>query len=182
MGACGSRSIPRRMHKRITDPREHNRPKEVSDQMSATFEQLLAQPCRILDVLPCRVPENCGGQYFAVERHWLAPDNRPRLRQRYADLLLALNCYHEIRVLRDPDGPAVINPAPEDLVRWITAERGAVYVLVPSEDALITLDGDDAYATCYCSSEALLSLIRRLASANGLFVWDPDAAGEGDRT
>ena len=49
-------------------------------------------------------------------------------------------------------------------------------------DALITLDGDDAYATCYCASEALLSLIRRLASANGLFVWDPDAAGEGDRT
>ncbi len=148
--------------------------------MSAEFERLLEQPCWILDVLPCRVPKDCGGQYFAVERHWLAPGNRPRLRERYADLLLALNCYYEIRVLRDPDGPSVTNPAPEDLVRWITGERGAVYILIPSEGALISLD-DDAYASCYCASGALLSLIRRLASANGLFVWDPDATVEGDR-
>ena len=46
---------------------------------------------------------------------------------------------------------------------------------IVSGDALITYAYDDAYMTVYHADETMVKLVQDLASANGLFVWKPEA-------
>ncbi len=135
--------------------------------------RLMEQPYWIIDILPRRVPRDSRGQYFAVERYFLAPSRLRPLRRKYADILLKLNCYEDLLVFPSPDGPGARNPAPEELERLAADPRGTLTVLVEGADALIVLNGDDTYATVYHAPEELIALLRQLARANGLFVWRP---------
>ena len=65
------------------------------------------------------------------------------------------------------------NPAPESLASRILGAQENLCILLPREDALITLDRDDTCMTVYNPSETLLNRLRLLASAEGLFLWQP---------
>ncbi len=139
----------------------------------STIESLLKQPYWIIDLLPCQVPAHSSGQYFAIEQYWLDSAHVSMLRQRYADLLLRLNCYYDLDIL-SLSGAEVYNPHPEKLVQLINEPNGQIDILVGHGNCLITLDNCDTYATIYNPDSVLLPLVHQLATSVGLFVWQPN--------
>lgn len=146
------------------------------------IEELLDKPYWIADILPEQVPANSAGQYFAIEEYYLQEPRVSALRRNIANIILKLNCYYDISVIEDPDDDlekeaekAGINPAPEEIAELFTGKYAAncVQILVMGENALIVSNRDETYLTIYNPSERMVDMIRRLASAEGMFVWRP---------
>lgn len=133
------------------------------------MEELLNKPYWVIDFLPRQVPAKGGGQFFAVEEYYL----RSPLRRGFAEILLKLNCYYDIEVCEPETEKWQKNPPPEALFSWIADNEKDLCVLLPAENALITANRDDLYMTVYGPSEELLQLLRSLAAASGLFLWQP---------
>ena len=138
-------------------------------------EQLLDRPYWVIDILPWQVPENADGQFFEIEQHYLQQPQHERLCRQFADVLLKLNCYHDLEVNCGILDEWVKNPTPSALVGWLTSclKNGHFCALLEGEQALITAGGGDTNMTLYNPSPTLLELVRQLASATGLFVWQP---------
>ena len=134
------------------------------------IERLLEAPYHIIDFLPRRVPENCGGRFFEVEKYYLEGDGAVGLRNKFADVLLRLNCYYGFEVYVNCGG-GISGPVPERIEDLAVQKSIPLSILIPSEDVLITLDRDDTHMTVYNASEELLDLLGQLASADGLFLW-----------
>ena len=132
----------------------------------AIIEELLEKPYQVIDILPVQVPDSPDGQYFAVEQFFLQDHERKAIYQKFARLLLKLNCYHDLVV----DGE--MDPPPDTLFSKIveTGPTGYHIILLPKENALIALNGGDLYMTIYNASETLTGLIEPLAASEGLFV------------
>ena len=128
------------------------------------IEALLESPYWVVDVLPKQVPQDAGGQYFAIEKYWMQEPRRSVLLQKRLNVLLKLNCYYDISVWG-----SAINPAPEALAAAVLRERQLLLL----GGALIVTDPEDTYMTVYNPDEALLALLRPLAASEGLFVWQP---------
>ena len=77
-------------------------------------EQLLETSCWVIDPLPCQVPADGEGQFFAAEQYWLAPPRMAELRAHFFQILLKLNCYYDF-VLADAEGRENRNPDPENI-------------------------------------------------------------------
>ena len=149
--------------------REEPEAKEAAG-LDEMIEALLNKPYSVIDILPERVPEDSAGQYFAVERYYLQPPMITDIRRRFADVLLKLNCYSNFRVFFPDSGRSAVNPPPEQLVSRIVAEQKDLCIILPEEDALITLNHDDTYMTVYNPPEPLLNRLGSLVSACGLFL------------
>ena len=137
------------------------------------IETLLNKPYWVVDFLPEQVPEGSAGQFFAVEDYWLREPALSGLRRHFADILLKLNCYYDFQVCAADSEEFVRNPTPDVLAARILGAQENLCILLPREDALITLDRDDTCMTVYNPSETLLNRLRLLASAEGLFLWQP---------
>ena len=133
------------------------------------MEELLNKPYWVIDFLPRQVPAKGSGQFFAVEEYYL----RSPLRRGFAEILLKLNCYYDFEVCEPETEKWQKNPPPEALFSWIADNEKDLCVLLPAENALITANRDDLYMTVYGPSEELLQLLRSLAAASGLFLWQP---------
>ena len=81
-------------------------------------ERLLLQPYWVIDFLPKQVPQDSRGQFFAVEQYYLTGKRHERLCRQLADVVLKLNCYHDLTVNHGGD-EWINNPAPEVLAAWI---------------------------------------------------------------
>ena len=142
------------------------------------IDELIEKPYWIVDILPEQVAKNSDGQYFAIEQYYLSEPQNSELRKKYAGLILKLNCYHDIYVLNDfaeDSECGELNPDPNKLVSYIVGEyaKNSVRFFVRNENTLIVSNIDDTYLTIYNPSERALALIRRLAAAEGLYVWRP---------
>ena len=154
----------------------------TNQELDNLVEELLDVPCWVIDVLPRRVPVDAGGQFASVERFYLGPSRADNMRGRIADVLLKLNCYYDFWAARDTLEGWARNPSPRELARWISlcvparaAAVGRIMVIVEeTEDsrALVTLNYDDMHVTVYHASDELLVLLRDLAAASGLFLWE----------
>lgn len=91
----------------------------------------------------------------------------------FADVLLKLNCYHDLTVNHGDD--RLKNPEPHTLVAWLTEALNSrrLYILIDDGTSLITASGGDIRLTLYNLSPALMELVRQLAIAAGLFIWQP---------
>lgn len=140
----------------------------------AAVERLLKLPYSVIDVLPRQVPADSGGQFFAVEAFFLQPEQLTELYRRFAQVLLKLNCYYDFAVGGEEEDWTE-NPPPLVLFDRVLgcAAGGYLLVLLPQEDALITLSGGDLCMTVYHSAPALLDTAKKLAQAEGLFAWQP---------
>ena len=150
-------------------------------------ERLFEAPCRVIDFLPRQVPAECGGKYFAVERYLRAHPQIDELYSRFAWLLVKLSCYYDLAAY-DPQADAwEDNPPPEEMVRRILAccETGPdryFHIYFPTEDTLLTLEGDDLYMTLYQAKGVMLETVARLTTAEGLFLREPEPGGEGTQS
>lgn len=136
-------------------------------------ERLLEKPYWVIDLLPIQVPQEGDGQFFAVEQYYLEEPQHGRMCRQFADVLLKLNCYHGLYVNHDDEW--IKNPEPTTLVAWLTdaLQHGHLCALIDGEDALVTASSGDIYMTLYNPSPDLLELVGKLASASGLFLWQP---------
>ncbi|MBE5808446.1 MAG: hypothetical protein E7317_08915 [Clostridiales bacterium] len=151
----------------------------MTEREERIVERLLLAQCWVIDFLPFKVPADAGRRFFAVEKHCREPHRMRRFRQALADVMLKLGCYESFHMLSEGEAQALSDPPPEVLEDRIAASEDAVMLLigesappdgVVSRQALFTYDPGDLYATVYGPSEALLALLKPLASSCGLFV------------
>ena len=130
--------------------------------MSRTIEELLYAPYWIIDILPKQVPEGSAGQYFAIEKY-LRETQLSDIKKKHVNLILKLNCYRDISLDEDKE----VNISPEQIADAIYKR----YVNIMVDDAMIVSEPEDTYLTIYNPDEDLLTLMRELASGEGMFVW-----------
>ena len=136
-------------------------------------ERLLGGEYFVVDFLPRRVPEDSGGNFFGIEKFFLDPPYSAELRRKFLNIILKLNCYYDVTAydcLREHETAA---PSPQQLSDLIMAADGLVYILIPSEDTLISVDTDDTHMTVFSSAGGIRQLMEQLAQSEGLFVWEP---------
>jgi hypothetical protein len=130
--------------------------------MSKTIEELLNAPYWIIDILPKQVPAGSAGQYFAIEQY-LRDKQLSDIKKKHVNLILKLNCYRDISLDEDKE----INISPEKIADAIHKR----YVNIMVKDAMIVSEPEDSYLTIYNPDEDLITLVRELASGEGMFVW-----------
>ena len=160
------------------------------------IDYYLSKPYWLIDILPCRVPEGSGEQYFQIEKYLLSPRCFASIGRKFTRMLLKLNCYEDIAIC-SPGGEWFLNPEPELLVKRLN-ERKPLFVWLQSSYGMISIDGDSHYMTLYLSADDCLQhtsrypslesaalvnhpadyderlqLLRALAASEGLFVWKP---------
>ena len=133
--------------------------------MNKQVEKLLQCPYVIVDILPSQVPKDSPGQYFLVEKYFLQENRIEEIKQKHINLILKLNCFKDISI---SDGNA-INPPPEH----IAEEMKKRYLYIMIDESMILSEPDDTHLTVFSPDPQLLKLITQLASAEGLFVWEP---------
>jgi len=131
------------------------------------IEQLLQTPYWIIDILPKQVQRNSRGQYFAVEKYFLI-SQLTSIKQKHVNLILKLNCYRDVEIEGEK------NPKPEKIAE-IIRER---YVYVIVGNSMILSEPDDTHMTFFNPDDELLSLVKELAAAEGLFMWEGSLTGE----
>ena len=124
------------------------------------IDELLETPYWIIDILPIRVPEGSPGQYFATEKYFLEK-RLADIKQRHINVILKLNCYMDVEIEGEK------NPAPGK-IEEIMRER---YVYIMMGDSMILSEPDDTYMTVFNPDHRLISMIRELSAAEGLFLW-----------
>ena len=145
----------------------------MEKEIDTIVEGLLEKPYWVVDFLPYQVPEDSRGQFFAVERYYLEEPRHGRLCHWFADVLLKLNCYHDLHVSHGDEW--VKNPDPATLVVWLTEslQHGHLCALIDNGESLITASSGDTNLTLYNPSPGLLELVGKLATASGLYFWQP---------
>ena len=126
---------------------------------------LLERPFWVIDILPKQVKPQSRGQFFAVEQHYLRDEG---LREKFAAILLKLNCYEDLNVCVNDEW--TMNPDPAKLAEGV---RVCGHIDILAGQALITVNDDDTYITIYNPDDELLELMNVLAEAEGLFLWQP---------
>lgn len=132
----------------------------------------------IVDILPRRVPADGDGQYFAVEDYLLERPQVDEVYQRFARLLVKLNCYYDFVVTDFEAEFRIVNPAPSALTSLVMgcvaqdAPRGAPVIALPSVGAEITVNGDFLYMAVRGGTDEMLKTVGLLAGAEGLFMWE----------
>ena len=133
------------------------------------IDELLEKPCWVIDLLPCRVPADTGGQFFRIEPRFLKDR---RLRCTFVSVLLKLNCYYDFLVFRGESDEYVANPKPKKLEKWVLRDKEGLSILIPEVEALISVPTDSTYIALHNPTRELLELVRQIATASGLFVWE----------
>lgn len=139
------------------------------------IDQMLESPYWIIDILPTRVPDNGKGKYFEVEQYYLKHTNVNQIFQKFANVLLKLNCYENVDLLTQNDG-WLFNPAPDTLADHVMKcpdNYHNLIILLKNWDAMITINGDDTYMTAYNLNANSRDMLRDFAVSEGLFLWNP---------
>ena len=146
----------------------------MENDFNEKVERLLDTPYWVIDFLPMQVPQDSRGQFFAVEQYYLQEPQRERLCRQFIDVVLKLNCYHDLLVSRD-GGDEWLYPDPRMLEKWLmeSLQNGHLCLLIDDGESLITASAGDTCLTLYNPSPALLQLVGQLATAAGLFLWQP---------
>ena len=136
--------------------------KKMNQDAEKQIERLLEKPFWVIDFLPEQVSAERSKQYFAVENFCCNGQYINQLYQRFAYLIIKLNCYFDING----------NPSPKEIAKSINNCVSNEYInfLFPDDDTLITLNSGDLYMTVYNPNEHFLEMVRSLATAEGLFV------------
>ena len=141
------------------------------------IDQLLEGEAWVVDFLPRRVPEADAERYFDCERFLLMHPQVDALFERFASVLLKLNCYYPFWVACGVDGEWEREPAPSTVMRWVKQCAGLpdgstspIGIVVGEGEGLAVVNGQDLYLSLFSPSPDVLALVEQLATAEGLFV------------
>lgn len=146
--------------------------KKVKNKMD--IEKIMKSPCRIIDILPKRVPDNRSVSYSMVEQYYLSEQRLTEIRMKQADIIVRLSSYYYIQ-FSDNHGESFSDAAVPDIIeRQILNCVGtaSLYIGIKSPECLITLDGCDTYMTVYSSDAEFTEILGQLAGSVGLFIWE----------
>lgn len=129
--------------------------------METKVEELLKKQYWIIDILPERVPADSPGQYFEIEDYFLEKERLDVIKQKHINVILKMNCYYEISI------EDKVNPAPEKIAE--AALKRSLNIMIG--ESMIVSNPDDTYLTVYNPDKEMLSLIGKIANAEGLFLW-----------
>ncbi len=134
------------------------------------IEELLNQPCYIVDFLPEQVPASSKGQFFSVENYLLNEFRQYRIADKFVNIILKLMCYYKISILWDnwieQPNPALV----ADIVNEIMENHsGTLNLLFPEEKALLIFEWDWIGMSIYNPNEDMQKIISALAASEGLF-------------
>ena len=134
---------------------------------------IMERPYWIIDILPKRVPDTSKGQYAKIEQYYLAEPHVTALREKFAEIILKLSCYYAIGLSTDCGDCWLAAPTPKIIEKNIMNCVGAnsLYISTSSPECLITIDGCDAYMTVYDPDDEQIDILKQLAGAVGLFMW-----------
>ena len=130
------------------------------------IDELLQKPYWIIDIFPEQVPADSPGQFFAVEKYFLAAEQLADIKRKHINLVIKLNCYRRISINEEKE----YNPPPER----IAEEMKSKYVYLMLDDSMILSEPDDTHMTVFNPDEETLDMIRMLAEGEGLYVWQPE--------
>ncbi len=150
----------------------------MDDQCSELIKSLIDLPYRIADILPIPVPNDAGGQYFAVDKYFRKPVQMKRIRLRQAEVLLKLNCYYDMAVSFDNCCSWQLNPDPKQFADSLCSLSGNTFMraLFPSKDVMIDINHCETFMTVTSSMERMTDFIRRIAFSEGFFLGEPQTA------
>ena len=131
------------------------------------------EPFLVIDFLPEQVPPESHGQFPDIEQFYLEPERYAEIRERFAHILLKLNCYSDFIVFYDSDETGIRNEDPQTLFRKIIENTRNINILILPENSLVSLHRDDLCMTVFNPETKLLNQIRALAGSYGLFVRKP---------
>lgn len=130
------------------------------------IDELLQKPYWIIDIFPEQVPADTPGQFFTVEKYFLAAEQLADIKRKHINLVIKLNCYRRISINEEKE----YNPSPER----IAEEMRSKYVYLMLDDSMILSEPDDTHMTVFNPDEETLDMIRILAAGEGLYVWQPE--------
>ena len=133
------------------------------------IEKLLETECWIIDVLPRRVSKARAKQYSDLEKVFLHSEE---LVKKHYNIILKLNCYYKLKIVAY-SGEDLGDADPEKLLKYIGHKP--VYLLLAN--SLLSLDPDDMHMTLYNPTNAILALMKKIASSEGMFVWSVNGDG-----
>ena len=154
------------------------------ERLTELAEKLFENDYWLLDLLPKQAPGDGTGRYFATERYFMEPLRLKELYERFARIVIKMNCYCGILVSRPAAGSWTRDPEPEQLEQWFqrcaSQRRGADHILVLTADggSMLTLSRGDLYMTLYSPSKELLGILGPLAASEGLFLRQPEKTHE----
>lgn len=140
------------------------------------IDEMLTKPYWVIDILPEQVPAENDGQYFKIAQYMLINPQKNEIYQKFARVIIKLNCYHLITV-GNPDRGWKRNPHPQTLARQLAecaAGQCPIFVFVPKFDAMLYLSGDEHYITCYNLNDELQRMLGIFTQSEGLFLWQPE--------
>ena len=130
------------------------------------IDELLQKPYWIIDIFPEQVPADSPGQFFAVEKYYLAAEQLADIKRKHINLVIKLNCYRRISINEEKE----YNPPPERIAEEMKSKN--VYLML--DDSMILSEPDDTHMTVFNPDEETLDMIRMLAEGEGLYVWQPE--------
>ena len=138
-------------------------------------ERLFETTPLVVDFLPRQVPREGGKNFFAVERYLMAHPQIDELYGRFARFLVKLSCYYDIEMYDPQSDTWYSDPGPEELVQRVEACSSPgtdryLQILLPGENAMLTLDSCDLYMALYHPRGELLETATKLAGAEGVFL------------
>ena len=127
------------------------------------IENLLETASWVIDVLPRRVSKARAKQYSGLEKVLLHSDE---LVKKHYNIILKLNCYYELKLM-DCDGKELGDLNSENLLEYV----GHKPVYLHFANSLIAMDPDDMHMVLYNPSNAVLSMVKKIAASEGMFLW-----------
>ena len=104
----------------------------------------------------------------------MQPEQMERINRKQAEILLKLNCYHDMTVSFDNCETWSLNPEPEQFVNALITLKGNTFLraIFLKQEALIDISPGDTYMTVYCHKPEMLYLIQKLTNSEGFFLWE----------
>ena len=134
------------------------------------IDELLENPCYIIDFLPIQVPKDCGGQFLEVEDYLINHYEQYGLKDRFIRFILKAICYYPVSVYW---GEWIVQPSPEEIVEImdvIAKEHSEdMNMLFTSKNVLLQFGGDSLYMSVYNPDKEMCLLFEKIAFSEGLF-------------
>lgn len=143
------------------------------DRYLEQVEKLLDMPIWfVIDIFPEHISNDNVGQYFKVEKYYSKTKKVKRIRHKFINIILKLNCYYDFHICFHKKWRN--NPKPDKVAKWIKKcmldKKDSITILLDHENILLTLNGDDLCLAIYHPSEKFMAMLLQLAKSEGLFL------------